>query len=652
MLNERVIKLLPFMSPKQYAEIETILSAVSRDRPASAASLAGESPRSKPVSGLSASTTAVSGRDGIRFVCPLDLEAGQGIVVAKGPTAVQSSTHDDTEAKPSKLLKGSGGKATVIVSGASPTLLELPLQGSSRTGKKGKERQLGKKPQIEDFLKVAPPAKGHKAKKAAQGASPVNVASQGAAPTKKAAKVAGPVNAAPQGATATNKAAKGARPVNVALQGAAATKKAVQGARPVTVSSQGEAKTKQATPMAQQACSSGETRPSWSQVAAANPMPRPEAPEELSTVSEMEVAEDNGSWVTSDSECGGDSFQVVGPKRRKRKRRSTGTGLPSSAPAPQAVASAKVRPVVLEGLNAGEKKDLTVFNLLKANLAEDYVTKIVTTKQGYVLLFPKTEAFKTRLLQLSLRDGLTIRETKGRSIGPNGENSVVVKGIDPSITDSELTEALGQKCTRLRCFRTQTATWKVRVMCNSAAARDTLLKAGAFIGHRRYPVEAYKGKQPVLQCYQCQGFGHVAAACKKEQKCPNCAGNHKRKDCKAAQPTCANCNGAHESSSYACPKLVGELAKKSVKSLSVAEAVKPKADRIDSVRLACGIAASLSAVLIDRLHLEIGLAELCKDVAGCISRHLKVDVPELYVRQCITPATVSSESILCVSSEI
>ena len=38
----------------------------------------------------------------------------------------------------------------------------------------------------------------------------------------------------------------------------------------------------------------------------------------------------------------------------------------------------------------------------------------------------------------------------------------------------------------------------------------------------------------VLQCFNCMGFGHVAEACKKPERCSKCGGVHAAKGCKVA----------------------------------------------------------------------------------------------------------------------
>jgi hypothetical protein len=62
------------------------------------------------------------------------------------------------------------------------------------------------------------------------------------------------------------------------------------------------------------------------------------------------------------------------------------------------------------------------------------------------------------------------------------------------------------------------------------------------------------------QCRRCQGFGHLARHCKKEEKCVRCGGNHNSRahQCTACKdncncpPKCANCQRDHEANSKEC----------------------------------------------------------------------------------------------------
>lgn len=50
----------------------------------------------------------------------------------------------------------------------------------------------------------------------------------------------------------------------------------------------------------------------------------------------------------------------------------------------------------------------------------------------------------------------------------------------------------------------------------------------------------------VTRCFNCCGYNHKAAVCKKETRCPKCAGSHKIGDCKATENNvkCVNCEEA------------------------------------------------------------------------------------------------------------
>ena len=54
----------------------------------------------------------------------------------------------------------------------------------------------------------------------------------------------------------------------------------------------------------------------------------------------------------------------------------------------------------------------------------------------------------------------------------------------------------------------------------------------------------------ITQCYQCQGFNHVAKDCKCQVKCMRCAKPHKSSECPGKgkdsfRPKCTNYNGEH-----------------------------------------------------------------------------------------------------------
>lgn len=72
-----------------------------------------------------------------------------------------------------------------------------------------------------------------------------------------------------------------------------------------------------------------------------------------------------------------------------------------------------------------------------------------------------------------------------------------------------------------------------------------------------------KDYNPLVRCYKCQSFGHVAKYCKNKVVCPHCAEGHEGKECKNKNrpARCANCLSAKKDSGHAighprCPEYV------------------------------------------------------------------------------------------------
>ena len=63
-----------------------------------------------------------------------------------------------------------------------------------------------------------------------------------------------------------------------------------------------------------------------------------------------------------------------------------------------------------------------------------------------------------------------------------------------------------------------------------------------------YKVEEFRDPILVMQCYNCQSFGHSAKTCRSKQKCLICGENHSHKGCPSRElrkPACENCKGLH-----------------------------------------------------------------------------------------------------------
>jgi hypothetical protein len=95
----------------------------------------------------------------------------------------------------------------------------------------------------------------------------------------------------------------------------------------------------------------------------------------------------------------------------------------------------------------------------------------------------------------------------------------------------------------------------------SAEMRDedvTLQGCAVTISH-------FEDRRGPLSCFKCQQYGHISTRCTNEERCPICAGAHKR--CNSTQFRCVNCGGAHRSFEKTCPAFMRQ------------------AERINSIRL-------------------------------------------------------------------
>lgn len=90
----------------------------------------------------------------------------------------------------------------------------------------------------------------------------------------------------------------------------------------------------------------------------------------------------------------------------------------------------------------------------------------------------------------------------------------------------------------------------------SPAAWKTLVDVGRVnVGYQRVAVD---DESPLVQCYQCLGYGHTQKLCKGKLTCSHCSQEHYFRDCpnRSTSATCSNCAGGqqnHNTMSDLCP---------------------------------------------------------------------------------------------------
>ena len=96
----------------------------------------------------------------------------------------------------------------------------------------------------------------------------------------------------------------------------------------------------------------------------------------------------------------------------------------------------------------------------------------------------------------------------------------------------------------------------IKIKCDNPKQAEALLSGGGGGGsggthmpeniHNQFWVEEFRTTLSIQQCFKCQGFGHKASNCTKNQKCVVCGEAHSHKNCpnkEKRKPKCANCRG-------------------------------------------------------------------------------------------------------------
>ena len=141
---------------------------------------------------------------------------------------------------------------------------------------------------------------------------------------------------------------------------------------------------------------------------------------------------------------------------------------------------------------------------------------------------------------------------------------LVFKGVSINTTIDEFKELLDfskithAEAERMKSKRTGKNLPFIKIKSDDPKQAEALI-SGGFVCQKTgiiFRVEEFKTKPSILQCYKCQGFGHKAQNCTKNQKCVVCGGVHSHKNCPNKEkrcPKCANCRGTHVANYKGCP---------------------------------------------------------------------------------------------------
>ena len=177
---------------------------------------------------------------------------------------------------------------------------------------------------------------------------------------------------------------------------------------------------------------------------------------------------------------------------------------------------------------------------------------------------------------------------------PSKAYKVVAIGVHQSITDKEIIEEIAKSNVKVnkvqRLKYKGNPTQKVIIEFDQEQDMKIALFNGIYFGRIRIRCEPFRPAPSITQCYQCQGFNHVAKDCKSKVKCMRCAGPHKSAECpekdkNSFNPKCTNCKGDHVAASRECPKFKEQYKIQT-------EKVKARQDKIQNSLVVRGISFS------------------------------------------------------------
>ncbi|KAI0993775.1 hypothetical protein K3495_g14409 [Podosphaera aphanis] len=100
------------------------------------------------------------------------------------------------------------------------------------------------------------------------------------------------------------------------------------------------------------------------------------------------------------------------------------------------------------------------------------------------------------------------------------------------------------------------------VWFDRAEQADLAITKGMMWRYELKATEIFRSGFRLMQCFNCQKYGHISKTCSAPSKCGHCAGDHNTRTCPGKQDTrCCNCGRKHEAWNQICPNRIAAKAK-------------------------------------------------------------------------------------------
>jgi hypothetical protein len=206
-----------------------------------------------------------------------------------------------------------------------------------------------------------------------------------------------------------------------------------------------------------------------------------------------------------------------------------------------------------------------IVDLLGGFIKKNDIYSLKKQARGVLVTVSRSERNKNFLQQMVNKDMevLLPHQVKVRMHVLQEQKKVVIKGIPLDINDTDLLEILIKENKDTNIIKVERMRNKEGILTTAVA----LSISGSIIPPH---ISLYRTRKtepfipPIIQCSQCQRFGHSRTFCTRKPSCRFCAGDHNIKECpnlrqdlnyKESNPNrrCANCNGCHSSRYLGCP---------------------------------------------------------------------------------------------------
>ena len=150
------------------------------------------------------------------------------------------------------------------------------------------------------------------------------------------------------------------------------------------------------------------------------------------------------------------------------------------------------------------------------------------------------------------------------------KTSVIIKDVpkEDNFTDTNISSSLQANFpeAKVRRFIKKDSTILITVKIDFRSPKDmeAAVRDGLFLNDQFFRAYEFKEevKIPIVQCYNCQNFGHIAKTCRSPPKCSNCSGPHNTSECDNTKDRkCANCQSNHYANDPNCEAYLNHASK-------------------------------------------------------------------------------------------